>query len=938
MTGEELKILAFSILAAVILTAIFGTSSISRSYGVNEFTLTPVKDEIGTPETQAGAHPFAVEQRISFETKEDPGSGEEVPDGATKDLEVEVPPGLLGSPEATERCSGPDFINVIQEDKIPHCKNAAVVGVVTAEVEHEGNFASFPLYNLQAPEGMPQKLGFIALTVPVSIAFELKSTPPYNAIAKVSYTSQVVPFYGAVVRVWGNPADHAHDPYRGSCLDTTDKNTPELVSKGLCEAEIPEKPFLTLPRSCTGPLQTSFRATSWQGPKASGFDIGPPPVSLEGCDALGLDPLLSLAPTTAAAESASGLDVDLAIEDPGISSPSEGAQQSDIRKSVIALPPGMSANPSAAEGLAACSPAGYAQEALNQAPELGCPEASKVGELEVETPLFEDKVLGGSIYLAEQDNNPFNSFLALYFVIKDPELGILAKLAARGELDPVSGQITTIVEEMPQAPISKARFHIFDGPRGSLITPSTCGPHTAQAQFTSWAGGDPVQIPTTFTIGSGAGGGDCPTGAPFGPRLSAGSANPTGGEHSSFLTRITRSDGEQEITRIDATLPPGLLAKIAGVPQCPGNAAAIARAKSGRQEQADPSCPANTQIGRTMAGAGVGSELTYVPGKVYLGGPFAGNKLSLIAITPAVTGPFDAGTVALQMGITVDPNTYRGKIDASSAEPIPRILKGIPLRARDIRVFVDRPNFTLNPTSCDPFATDASFLGSGGAQASASDRFQATGCQRLPFKPKLALSLKGGTKRGDHPAFKAVLTPRPGDANLGRAVTTLPPSEFIDNAHIQNPCTRVQFNANQCPKGSILGTAIGYSPLLEEPLEGLVYFRSNGGERLLPDIVLDLNGLFHVTVVGFVDSKKARLRTTFAFLPDAPISKAVIQLKGGKKGLLVNNRDLCAHKLRAKVAFTAQNNKFLESQPVVKTSCKGGGGKGKGGKGAKRGG
>jgi hypothetical protein len=265
-------------------------------------------------------------------------------------------------------------------------------------------------------------------------------------------------------------------------------------------------------------------------------------------------------------------------------------------------------------------------------------------------------------------------------------------------------------------------------------------------------------------------------------------------------------------------------------------------------------------------------------------------------------------------------------------------LQGIPLRLRDLRVNVDRPDFTLNPTSCEPLQTKAAVFGVQ-SPFQATSPYRATNCAALKFKPKLTLKMLGGTKRGDHPALKSTLTyPKgPGYANIGRAVVKLPPSEFIDNAHIQSPCTRVQFNANSCPKGSILGNAEAISPLLDEPLKGKVYFRSNGGERLLPDVVADLQGLFRIVLVGKVDSVKGRIRTTFDQVPDAPVSKFTLNLKGGKQGLLVNNRNLCAKVLKADVQMSGQNGRAHNTRPVVKTSCKKGKGKPKKGKGGKKG-
>jgi len=267
------------------------------------------------------------------------------------------------------------------------------------------------------------------------------------------------------------------------------------------------------------------------------------------------------------------------------------------------------------------------------------------------------------------------------------------------------------------------------------------------------------------------------------------------------------------------------------------------------------------------------------------------------------------------------------KVTGSGADPIPQILEGIPLRLRNLRILTDRPEFTLTPTSCEPAEAEAEISGAA-VLAMRSSRYQASDCGALGFRPKLKINLKGSTKRSGHPELRSLLTARAGDADIARAVVTLPPSEQIDNAHINNPCTRVQFAARQCPKSSVLGIARAFTPLLDEPLEGPVYFRSNGGERELPDIVADLRGQFEIVLVGFVDSKGKRLRTTFADVPDAPVSKFVLDLYGGRRGLLVNNRNLCARPLSTKLALVAQNGRSSVTTPVLKTSCK----KGKGGK------
>jgi hypothetical protein len=290
---------------------------------------------------------------------------------------------------------------------------------------------------------------------------------------------------------------------------------------------------------------------------------------------------------------------------------------------------------------------------------------------------------------------------------------------------------------------------------------------------------------------------------------------------------------------------------------------------------------------------------------------------------PAQAGPFDLGTVAVRNGLYVDPTTTQ--VTAKS-DPLPQILQGIPISYRDVRVEVDRPQFTLNPTSCKAKQITSLLTSASGQTASPSAGFRATECGRLAFKPKLAISLKGKLKRTGNPALSATLKAPPGQANIAKTTVILPKSEFIDNAHISTPCTRVQFNAGSCPKGSILGTAKAFTPLLDHPLSGPVYFRSNGGERELPDLVADLDGQIHVILVGFIDSVKAgkeggRVRTRFLNVPDAPVSKFQIHLFGGKKGLIQNSRNLCSFTPRAKVQMSGQNGKAANSDVVMGTSC-----------------
>jgi hypothetical protein len=920
-----MKLLARTLALTAILAALCASGAgADEGFGLKELGLSFTNPD-DSPARQAGSHPFQVQTTIKVNTIVDPDKGE-IPIDNVRDLITKLPPGFVGDPYATERCSGADFVTIF--DSVPACSNSSVIGVVDSKVgytEPETFLAS--LYNLEPPPGVAAKLGFVVPGgVPVTLEVGVNPDPPYNVVVSATKIAQPLRFYGAELTVWGNPASSDHDAERGTC-----------IPEGGCPAGIPNRPFLTLPRSCPGaPLLTRIEVDSWQNPGA-----WLPPYILEspgmiGCAVLGFEPRISTQPSTDQADSPSGLDVSLDVDDPGLSSP-DGKAQSDIKKAVLTLPQGVTANPSLAEGLAACSESDLADETVFSQPGDGCPQASNVGRVEVETPILEGKVLKGQLFIASQNENPFGSLLALYMVIKDPGLGVLVKLAGKIDPDPKTGQlVTTFGEapyELPQFPLSHVRVHLREGGRSPLVTPPGCGTYTTKAEFTPWA--NPAKTLTTtssFQISRGPGGGPCPPPGtpPFVPGFTAGSLNNAAGSHTPFYMRLTRRDGDQDLTRFDATLPPGLVAKLAGTTQCPDAQIDAAKAKNGRAELAAPSCPPSSEIGNVWGGAGAGSQLTYVPGKIYLAGPVGGAPLSVVGIVPAVAGPFDVGTIVVRQALQVDPRTAEVRIDGSVSDPIPHILAGIPLRVRDIRVNVDRPKFTLNPTSCKPLAIDAALWGGGAdpfsigddAPVSRSERFQAADCAGLGFKPRLSLRLDGGVKRGENPALHSVYKPRRGDANLAALVLRLPRSAFLDQSHIRTICTRVQFAADACPAGAVYGRARAVTPLLEKPLKGPIYLRSSNHN--LPDLVFDLHGLVDFEAVFRIDSKKGGIRATLVNAPDAPITKAVVDMYGGDKGLIINSRNLCAKESRANAGLTAHNGRKRNRRPVVQAADCGG--------------
>jgi hypothetical protein len=399
--------------------------------------------------------------------------------------------------------------------------------------------------------------------------------------------------------------------------------------------------------------------------------------------------------------------------------------------------------------------------------------------------------------------------------------------------------------------------------------------------------------------------------------MDAGTISPGAGAYSPLVVNLRREDGSQQFSSVGLTLPPGLSGRLAALSYCPEHALAAARANGGVDEQAAPSCPATARIGSAILGVGAGTTPYYASGQAYLAGPYRGAPISLAIVTPAVAGPFDLGTIVVRIALYVDAESAQITVKSDS---IPAILKGIPLDVRSIAIRLDRPNFTLNPTNCDPMAVAATVNGAGGAASSLSNRFQVGGCAGLGFKPELSVGFSGApTPRGGHPEMRAVLRARPGDANIGGAAIVLPKTEYLDNSHIQTICTRARFAIRSCPTRSIYGYAKAWSPLLDEPLRGPVYLRSSDGK--LPDLVAALDGQIRINLVGHIDSVRGRIRNTFAALPDVPVSKFELTMKGGRRGLLVNNTQLCRAAPRAGVFFRGQNGKTHRARPAVKVGC-----------------
>jgi hypothetical protein len=813
------------------------------------------------------------------------------------------PTGFIGNPHATPRCELVEF-------SFGRCPPASQIGTAEPFGASEGEELYVPLYNLMPHPDEPSLTAFWAPLVgaPVFITLGSRTESDYGLFAEGSAIYHPLVFPGLNINLWGVPSDPVHDsarfrvPLKGFAACGSIFGCDEVTGAA---ANIPLVPYLQAPTTCGVPLTSMAELEYYTGELLTGTDEWP---ATTGCEQLTFNPSLTAQPTTEQADSPSGVDIELSVPQelsPTTPSPSQ------IKASKTTLPVGFSINPNAADGKVSCSDA---DSAIGTRGPAACPEFSKVGSLTLDSSALPQPIPGAIYILDPRPGDPYRILLAA------DGFGTHIKLAGSVEPDFQTGQMVISFPDLPQSPLTAFNMHFFGAERGLLATPTHCGTYDVESEFIPWNNALPPQTSVSqFSVTSGPGGGPCPNGPrSFSPTFKAGTANTTAGMHTPFSLELNRPDGHQNLAAISIKGPPGFAATLRGVGRCPDAVlAAIANAAhSGAAESAAPLCPAGSQIGRATAGAGAGSQQLHLPGKVYLGGPYRGAPLSLAVVTPAVSGPYDLGNVVVRVALNVDPVT--AEVSAVS-DPLPSILEGIPLRLRTIRVELDRQGFTYNPTNCDPFAVQTSVAGSEGGLASPSAPFQVASCVDLSYGPKLNLRLSGGLKRRGHPAIRAVLTTRLGEANSRRVSVTLPRSGLLDNAHIETICTRVQFAADNCPAGSRIGQAEAITPVLDQPLRGSIYLRASSNK--LPDMVVDLKGEFDIELIARIDSARGRLRATFRSLPDAPVTKFVLRLLGNDKGLLVNSRNLCRSTHRATIRMAGQNGMRSNGRVRMRMAC-----------------
>ncbi len=923
VTVDEAKLVPGSLLTNKATTAGGGGESVSTeshnevdpvpaAFGVSSFDLAK-NGQDGMPETQAGAHPYELTTTIDLNNafRENGPQGPKSTDTTSvqdvKDVVVDLPLGFVGSALAAPDCTLAQLSSGSAGEG--GCASDTVVGHIFTEPVGSASVNS-PIYNLVPEQGVPAEFGYVdALNVAHVIYVHIVPTPAGYVLQTTSPEIPAVDLAHISVSFYGDPA--ARD---------TSGNAQVLL--------------FTNPTDCSGaPQVATMYMDSWENPGTYDAEGTPnvgdgkwvsatasaPPVT--GCNALEFAPELYAQPTTHEADAPSGLEFELRVAQ----AETTGTRATPaLKKAVVTLPEGMTIDPSAANGLGVCSEAqigwmGASLYDFTSAPPE-CPDSSKVGSLELETPLLARK-LEGEVYLATQNENPFGSTFALYLVIDDPVTGVLVKVPGELKADPQTGRIVASFSENPQLPFSDLKLHFFGGPRAQLTTPANCGAYSTGGELTPWSAPDsgPIGAPSdSFAIDE-----SCTQG--FAPTFSTGSTIVQAGAYTSVVASFSRSDTDRELGGLTLSLPPGLLADIASVPLCPE-----AQANAG-------TCPESTQVGNTEAGSGPGPSPLFLPGKVYLTGPYNGGPYGLSIVVPADPSPFDFGTVVVRQSLRVDPLTA-AVTDVS--DPFPRILdvtgangqvSGIPIKLRRVDVSIDRPGFAFNPTNCNRMQAAATITSVLGDSVSLATPFQLTNCAHLKFEPKLSASTSGKTSK----ALGASLTtkvsypsqPQGAEANIGLVKVELPVELPSELKTLQKACLAAQFAADpaQCPAASVVGHAVVHTPILPAPLQGPAIFVSHGGEAF-PSLVIVLQGDgVTIDLVGTTFISKAGITsTTFKAVPDTPFSSFELTLPEGRFSALAAHGNLCteASKLLMPVTFVAQDGAEVhQSTPISVTGC-----------------
>jgi hypothetical protein len=909
---------------------------------------------------QAGSHPFQTTFTVSPNKGLAPGPespegrveleeaifGTETEASPVKDLNVNLPAGLVGNATVIPQCTGQQFSTIFSFHS--ECPPDTAVGIAIVTISHaqEGDELEsvhtlpVPLFNLVPSVGEPAKLGFEALGAPVIIDTAVRTGGDYGVVSKVSNITGVADLISSKVVVWGVPGDARHGSARGwACLHKINE-IEKLPCAPLGEQTPP--PFFTLPGSCESPMRSWIEAVSWseaaEGKPLRRFEATKPLEALTGCEKLPFEPSIATESSATAANSPTALTVHVHVPQQASSDPN-GVAEANVRNTRVVLPANLQVNPAAAGGLQACTeqqigferlePDGEAvfseetdQERKGEAPHQECPQASKLGKVTITTPLLPEP-LTGWVYQAAQGANPFGSLLALYVVAEDQKAGARVRLAGELKVE-ANGQLVSTFEQTPQLPFEEFTLETFGDGKGALAT-TGCGPYKTEGSSEPWSGTAPVALAAEFQIGSGC----TTTPRPFAPSFQAGTVNQQADAYSPFTLKLTRNDSEQTLSTVSTTLPPGLLGEIAGIPRC------------GEAEANAGTCSAASQIGHVRVSSGVGSEPVSLPepgraeDPVYLTGPYGGGPFGLSIVVHPEAGPFNleenGHPVVVRARITINPATSQISV---VSEPMPVRLQGIPVDVRNVEVTIERPGnqpFEFNPTSCEPMSVSATIGSSEGASESVSSPFEAANCANLPFKPSFTAatighaSKAGGTSLTVNVRAKQGPQAGGGEANIRSVKVDLPKQLPSRLTTLNRACLAKVFEANpaNCPSESDVGMAVANTPVLNVPLTGPAYIVSYGNEKF-PNLEIVLQGEgVKIVLEGNTQIKAGITSSTFKTVPDAPVTSFELKLHTGKFSILGTNvpeqdhYSLCGQTLNMPTAITGQNGAVVKQTTKI---------------------
>jgi hypothetical protein len=812
-----------------------------------------------------------------------------------KRVKVELPEGLNVNPQAVPQCDVATF----QADG---CAADSRLGTSEVTSSLLPVPLPFPVYNLVPNNGEPALFGFHV------------TTPLIPLVNEFVYLETSIE--------WAGDYHEAFYINNISAFPPLGRN--RLVFNGQAGGfNGGGGSFLTLPSPCNG-NSTSYLELESQAGATTPNTPTTPPVPIVGCGAVPFAPNVTAA-ASGPTDSSSTVTVSLNV--PQHLNAAE-INTSTVKSANVTLPVGAGLNPATAPGLKFCPDSAFP---LHSKAPVTCSDETQIGTVAIEAPELPPGSLKGPVYLAEQKSRDpqSGSEYRIFFNAEALRFGVQVREEGKVRANPTTGQLSAEFDGLPQVAFSSATLTF--GPTAKHAIPVLSSPPLCSQTATSTAvpystGATTATPPTELKLTQAPGGGPCAKSMaerPFAPGVSAKPVSAKAATYTPFQLKITRDEGQQEIKGFNLTLPPGATANISDVPYCEAREYNRAAGRSGVDEQKGSSCNRKSEIGTATIEAGTGQTPLKIEGRVFLSGPYKGAPLSAVVITPAVAGPFDLGNVVVHAPLDLNPES--GQIEAGAE--IPDVFGGAKLDIRSILVNLKRKEFTLNGTNCNENATVGSISGGGAdptnpsawSQAKVNAPFQGEGCDGLAYKPSLGVRLFGQTGRAKHPKLKATLTTKPGQANTALASVALPHAIFLDQSSLGTVCTRPQFAAHQCPSRSRYGYARAWTPLLSHPVEGPVYLRSSN--NTLPDMVADLRGQVSIVLDGRIDSFKGGIRTTFANVPDLPVSKFVLKLPGGKHGLLQASTNLCAKPVKGIIRLVGQNGKKVKRHPRIKTPC-----------------